>query len=254
MQPIYKNPEYILITGASSGIGKYLAISYAKSGITLYLSGRNERRLKNTIKLCEEKGAIVHSFIGDVTDGKSISIWIKSITRLDLVIANAGISAGTGGGDESDEQVRKIFAVNIDGVLNTIHPAIDIMKKQGAGQVAIVSSLAGYRGLPGSPAYSASKAAVKVYGEALRGYLQKYNIAVSVVTPGYIRTPMTDVNKFPMPFLVDVEKAAKIIISGLARNKSRIAFPLPMYFVVWLCSCLPPFIVDPIFARLPGKE
>ncbi len=251
-----KKPIHILITGATSGLGKALALAYAESGITLLLTGRNEERLQETVKHCMEKGADVEFAVLDVTDATALENWIVAMDALyplDLVIANAGISAGTGGEGESDAQVRNIFSVNIGGVINTLRPAIALMKARGEGQLAIISSLAGYRGLPSSPAYSASKAAVKVYGESLRGHLQSFGIAVSVITPGYIRTPMTDVNDFPMPFLVEVDKAASTIKQKLTTNPSRIAFPWPLYFVVWLISCLPPGLTDPIFARLPSK-
>lgn len=248
-----KKPSRILITGASSGLGAALALQYATAGITLFLTGRNEERLKKVSDSCTAKGAEVHIKILDIKNNHELTKWIKSLGGIDLVIANAGISAGTGGDGESIKQVENIFATNIDGVIHTIHPAIDIMKKQKNGQIAIISSLAGYRGMPSSPAYSASKAAVKVYGEALRGVLKKDGISLSVITPGYITTPMTDVNNFIMPFKMDVEKAASHIINKLAKNPARIAFPFPLYFIVWLMSCLPPHIIDPIFSRLPQK-
>ena len=128
------------------------------------------------------------------------------------------------------------------------------MKERKAGQIVIISSLAGFRGLPSSPAYSASKAAVRVYGEGLRGNLEKIGIAVNVVCPGYIKTPMTDVNEFPMPFLMSPEKCAAIIVKGLEKNKSRISFPFPLFFVVWLATLLSNVITDPIFSRLPSKK
>jgi len=251
-----KNPKHILITGATSGLGRALALEYANTDIVLLLTGRDESRLEQVTLSCKKLGAHVEAAILDVTDANAMEQWILEMDEqypLDLVIANAGISAGTGGEGETDAQVRKLFSVNIGGVLNTLHPAIDCMKKRGSGQLAIISSLAGYRGLPSSPAYSASKAAVKVYSEALRGHLQKSGIEVSTITPGYIKTPMTDVNDFPMPFIIEVEKAASIIKTKLALNKSRIAFPWPLYFVVWLISCLPTAFTDPIFARLPAK-
>ena len=128
------------------------------------------------------------------------------------------------------------------------------MQKRQKGQIAIISSLAGFRGLPSSPAYSGSKAAVRVYGEGLRGNLKKFGIAVNVVCPGYIKTPMTDVNKFPMPFLMSAQECAAIIKDGLVKNKSRISFPFPLFFVVWLATLLSNKITDPIFAKLPAKE
>lgn len=257
-----QNPKNILITGASSGIGRALAISYSASGINLFLCGRNLEKLQETRGLCEELGAKVFLEILDVADESAIKNWIEKIDVLDLVIANAGISAGTAGGSESFAQVKKIFSTNLDGVLNVIHPAIEKMKikknkfpkGQIVGQIALISSLAGMRGLPSSPAYSGSKAAVRVYGEGLRGNLAPFGIEVNVICPGYIKTPMTDVNDFPMPFLMSVEQCAKIIKRDLAKNKSRIAFPFPLYFLVWLAALLSTKITDPIFAKLPGKK
>ncbi len=139
-------------------------------------------------------------------------------------------------------------------MLNIIHPAIEKMKERKTGQIAIISSLAGFRGLPSSPAYSATKSAVRVYAESLRGNLASCGIKVNAICPGYIKTPMTAVNEFPMPFLMEVDKAAQIIKKGLEKNKSRIAFPFPLYFVVWFATLLSTKITDPIFAKLPAKK
>ncbi|MGB1539781.1 MAG: SDR family NAD(P)-dependent oxidoreductase, partial [Rickettsiales bacterium] len=123
----------------------------------------------------------------------------------------------------------------------------------GKGQIAVMSSLAGMRGLPSAPAYSASKAAVKAFGEALRGELGKKGVQVSVICPGYIKTPLTDVNTFPMPFIMSAERAAERIQKGLVRNKPRIAFPLRLYLPLWFASCLSPHLTDRFFAALPSK-
>ncbi len=252
-----QNPKNILISGAGSGIGRALAVSYSKAGVNLFLCGRNLEKLSHTKLLCEELKANVLLEILDVTNEEATKNWIERIEEsyeLDLVIANAGISAGTAGGPESFAQVKKIFATNLGGVLNVTHPVIEKMRLRKRGQIALISSLAGFRGLPSSPAYSASKSAVRVYGEALRGNLAPLGILVNVICPGYIKTPMTDVNDFPMPFLMPVEQAAKIIKQGLAQNKSRIAFPFPLYFVVWFATLLSTKITDVIFAKLPGKK
>jgi len=244
----------ILITGASSGLGKALSEEYANKETHLYLTGRNKNNLNKVKEICQIKGAKVTTKIIDVRQKEELEKWILKIKKLDLVIANAGISAGTSGGPESDNQITQIFDINVNGVLNTINPAIKIMQKQGLGQIAIMSSLAGFKGLPSSPAYSGSKSAVRTYGEGLRGALSKLGIKVNVICPGYIKTPMTDVNNFPMPFLMSPQKAAKIIKKGLEKNKSRIAFPFGLYFIVWLMTLISTKITDPIFARLPGKS
>jgi short-subunit dehydrogenase len=251
-----RDPRAILITGASSGLGAALAIAYAKAGVTLALSGRDAGRLARTAETCRLQGASVHSAIVDVADTDAIARWIAEIDDahpLDLVIANAGISGGTGSGGESDEQTREIFKINVDGVVNTALPALTRMAARGKGQVAIMSSLAGFRGLPGAPAYCASKAAVRIWGEALRGEYASRGVHVNVICPGYVETPMTSVNKFPMPFLMPPDRAAQIMKRGLARNKARIAYPWPMYALVRLIAALPQAVMDPLVARLPKK-
>ncbi len=251
-----KMPKTIVITGASSGLGLALAARYAGTGVTLHLQGRDNARLSAAAQHCRKLGAETHEKTLDVTDREAMSAWITGIdsaTPIDLIIANAGISAGTGGGGETGAQARAILATNVDGVLNTIYPVIPAMIARKRGQIALVSSLAGIRGLPSSPAYSASKASVRAYGEALRGWLSHSNVEVNVICPGYIKTPMTDVNDFPMPFLMDAEKAARIIQHGLERNRARIAFPRALYWPLWLISCLPTAWTDPFFSRLPAK-
>jgi len=247
----------ILISGAGSGIGRALAISYSAADVNLFICGRNAQKLEETKKLCEALSAKIFCKILDVRDEAETKNWIEEIEQnyaLDLVIANAGISAGTSSGTESLKQIKEIFSTNVDGVINLTHPAIEKMKLRKKGQIAIVSSLAGFRGLPSSPAYSGSKSAVRVYGEGLRGNLAPLGIKVNMICPGYIKTPMTDVNDFPMPCIMSAQKAVKIIKHGLAKNKSRIAFPFPFYFLVWLMTLLSPVITDPIFAKLPGKK
>jgi len=128
------------------------------------------------------------------------------------------------------------------------------MQARGQGQIALMSSLAAFRGFPGAPAYCASTAAVKNWGESLRGSLRGDGLQVSVICPGFVRSPMTDVNPFPMPLLMEAVRAVAIIRCGLARNHGRIAFPWRMYALVWLFGALPPCLTDPLFARLPEKS
>jgi short-subunit dehydrogenase len=251
-----RNPKSILITGASSGIGAALARAYAEPGAQLALVGRNEDRLAAVAAACHEAGAATATALIDVTAREALARWIAEVdetSALDLIIANAGISAGTGRMGESDAQAREIMAVNLEGVINTVLPALGPLRARRRGQVAIISSLAAFRGFPGAPAYCASKAAVKVWGEALRGHLAAEGIGVSVVCPGFVRSRMTAVNAFPMPFLMEVDRAAAIIKRGLTRNKARIAFPWPLAAAAWLLAALPPAVTDPLLRRLPEK-
>lgn len=255
-----KDPQSIFITGASSGIGAALAVTYAAPGTSLFLTGRSQERLADTAARCSELGAQVFTRVLDVTNAEDTAMALKEAEaqrELDLVIANAGISGGTGGVEGSDgesgSQVRAIMATNIEGVLNTVLPTIEIMKPRRAGQIAIMSSLASFKGLPGAPAYCASKAAVRTWGEGLRGSLARHGIEVSVITPGFVKSPLTDVNRFPMPFLMDSAKAAQIIRRGLARNKARIAFPIPMYSAVLFLASLPLALSEFLSNRLPAK-
>jgi NADP-dependent 3-hydroxy acid dehydrogenase YdfG len=246
----------ILITGASSGIGAALAEAFASSGVRLALGGRSTERLAAISNTCRARGAEVEATAVDVVDRAAVAEWIASADRrrpFDLVIANAGVSGGTLGGTESEDQTRRIFAVNLDGVLNTVFPILPAMLARRSGQIGIVSSLAGHRGFPGAPAYAASKAAVKVWGEALRGDLAPRGIGVSVIMPGFIKTAMTDINDYPMPFLMPVERAARIIRRGLEGNRARIAFPWQTATLAWFIGMLSPAIVDPVLARLPKK-
>ncbi len=258
----FSAPASILITGASSGIGAALALEFAGPGIRLALTGRDQARLSAVAGACRNAGAEPRVATLDVRERAPLAAWIAEVdfaAPLDLAIANAGVSAGTGGagsaggGGETVAQTQRVIATNLDGVLNTVLPAVAQMRPRGRGQVAIMSSLAAFRGFPGAPAYCASKAAVRVWGEALRGELHGAGIGVSVICPGYVRSPMTAINDFPMPLLMDAERAARIIRRGLARNRPRIAFPWPLYAAVWLLSALPPRLTDPLLRRLPKK-
>lgn len=251
-----RDPKSILITGASSGIGAALARAYAGPEVHLALAGRDEGRLEAVAAACRAAGAATVTAVIDVTARDAMARWVAEVDRalaLDLVIANAGISAGTGWLTESEAQARRILAVNLEGVMNTVLPALDGLRARRRGQIAILSSLAGYRGIPGAPAYCASKAAVKVWGEALRGHLAAEGVGVTVVCPGFVKSGMTAVNRYPMPFLMEVDRAAALIRRGLARNKARIAFPWPLAAAVWLLTALPPALTDPLLRRLPAK-
>jgi short-subunit dehydrogenase len=251
-----KRFQSILITGASSGIGAALAEEFAAPGVTLFLGGRSIERLAGVQAACQKKGATVEATAIDVVNREAMEAWIKGADAkqpLDLVIANAGVSGGTLRGMEKYEKTRAIFETNLDGVLNTVFPALPGMQSRRNGQIGLMASLAAYRGLPGAPAYGASKAAVRVWGESLRGNLRKKSVGVSVIMPGFIKSQMTASNKFPMPFLMEADRAARIVRRGLENNRPRIAFPWPMACLAWFIGILSPGLIDPILNRLPKK-
>ena len=251
-----RDPRSILITGASSGIGAALARAYAAPGATLHLSGRDAARTAAIAEACRALGAYADGRALDIADRATTAAWVEACDNaapVDLVIANAGVSSATSGAAEG-EVARRIIATNVDGVLNTVQPLIPRFRERRRGQVAIVSSLAAFRGYRGGAAYCASKAAVRAWGEGLRGDLAEYGVEVSVICPGFVTTRMTAGNAHPMPLLMSAERAACIIKTGLARDKARIAFPLPMYLGALLGIALPGWIIDHAQRRFPLKE
>lgn len=251
-----RRPRSLVITGASSGIGAALALRYAEPGVCLALTGRDAARLAAVAERCRAAGATVTADVVDAADRDGMAAWLWAVddrTPVDLLIANAGISAGTGGGVESEAQARRILSVNIDGVLNSVYPLLPRMRERRRGQIALMASQASFRGFPGAPAYCASKAAVRVYGEALRGDLAGEGIGVSVICPGFVKSRITDANGFAMPFLMEADAAARVISRGLARNAARVSFPWPVAAAVWLLALLPPGWTDGLLARAPKK-
>lgn len=233
----------IVITGASSGIGEALALDYAAPGVALALTGRDAARLQAVADACRAKGATVEAGQIDVADRAALGPWLAKfddVHPVDLVIANAGISIDKDNSSLDDFSiVRKTLDVNVGGVLNTVEPLIGRMTARRRGQIAIVSSLASFIGLPYSASYNASKAAVRVWGESIRYVLRKKGVGVSVVCPGFVTTRLTANAPFHMPFLMTSARASSIIRKGLARNKARIAFPLGTKAAVWFGSVLP---------------
>lgn len=236
-------PKNVLITGASSGVGAALALLYAGPGVFLALTGRDAARLDATATACRSKGAEIVTTTLDVSDRDGLKAWIEQmddLRPLDLVVANAGMM-----GPSSDEAAtRRMFDVNVGGVFNTVLPIVPRFEARHAGQIAIMGSLAGFRGMPGAPAYAASKGAVRLWGELLRPQLLPRGIHVSVVCPGFIDLPMTAKNTFAMPWIVTAEQAAEAIARGLTNDKARIAFPWQMYALIWAATALPPKLGD----------
>jgi short-subunit dehydrogenase len=179
----------------------------------------------------------------DVTDREALAAWLTRFDDahpVDLLIANAGVSIDKDNSSLDDFSiVRRTMAVNVDGVFNTVEPLIGRMMGRRRGQIALVSSLASFIGLPYSASYNASKAAVRVWGESIRYVLKKHGVGVSVICPGFVTTRLTANAPFPMPFLMTAVQAAAIIRRGLARNRPRIAFPIGTKAAVWFGATLP---------------
>jgi short-subunit dehydrogenase len=245
-------PKNILITGGSSGIGAALATLFAAPGVRLILIGQNAERLKTIGDLCRNAGAQSSEHVIDVTDQAGMEKILNKSMPLDLVIANAGISGKEDSGFICN--TRKIFSVNVGGVLNTVLPALSLMRNNGGGQVAIISSVAGYRGLASAPAYSASKAAIKCWGEALRTRYAKDRIRISVVCPGFVESNMTAKNEFYMPWIMSSHRAARIIQRGLSANRRQITFPWQMRLLGAMMYYMPGKFFDFIGGLLPRKE
>lgn len=249
----------ILITGASSGIGEALALHYAGAGHRLILGGRDGTRLAAVADACRSLGAEVHFQSGDVRARDLMHQWIAGSDKrfgIDLVIANAGISGGTGGAvlAQSLGKSHDIFDTNLMGVLNTIDPVLPMMLERRSGQIAIISSLAGFAAWPGAPAYSASKAAVRFYGLALRARLAKEGVKVSVVCPGFVESRLTAQNPFPMPFLMKAPQAAALIARRLEKNLPLVVFPFATALVSRVLGLLPPSLAALLLTRAPQKN
>jgi short-subunit dehydrogenase len=246
------SPAHVLITGASSGIGAALARAYAAPGVRLALFGRDEGRAREVAEACRAKGALVAAVLVDVADRDAMSAAVALVDDahpVDLVVANAGVAGAASGGG-----VERLFAVNVMGVVHTVEPLLPRMTRRGRGQVALMSSLASFVSRPGTAAYCASKAAVRIWGEGLRERLASSGVLVSVVCPGFVDTPLTRRNPFPMPMLMGAEESAALVKDRLARGDARIAFPWPMYQGARLAGLLPTWLQHRAAGRWPGKE
>ncbi len=243
----------VLITGASSGIGAALALACAGPGVVLHLSGRDAERLGATASACRNRGATVEVRIIDVRDAAAMEAWIAAAGPLDLVVANAGASAGG-----KPDQTRAILATNLDGALNTILPAMAAMGAQVAGvdgirgRIAVVASIVAFVLVPGSAAYCASKAAIDIWTVASARDARKAGIQLTSICPGYIRSGMTARNRNPMPGLMDADRAAGIILRGIAAGKIRVTFPWWMGALARIAGLLPPRLLGKLLPDSAG--
>jgi short-subunit dehydrogenase len=237
----------ILITGASSGIGKELALSYATPNTTLYLSGRNTIALQQVQKDCQSKGATVVYHAFDITHPMALQNYIKSITTpIDLVIANAGASGGNrlNGDPESLETIDTLINVNLKAPIQLTRLLIKKLIQQKHGHLVYISSVQAFRGMPQSPTYCATKAGLKTYSEGLRAWVKNKHIDVSIVYLGFVKTAMSDRINCPKPFMISAQKAAHHIKTGISKNTPIIKIPKLYYYSIRLLDLLPIKWVD----------
>ncbi len=244
------NKKTIWITGGSTGIGKALAIKFANEGWNVAISARRE----NLLNEVSEKNENIYSFPLDVTDKKmceDVFNKIKSqFTEIDICFFSTGTWNPKKEKNIDVEQIEEVFKINFFGTLNTIKVVEEYFKNKKKGIITIVSSIAGYRGLPNSTGYGPSKSALNNLAESLYFDFKRYNVKVSLVSPGFIKTPMTDKNDFKMPFLKTADYAADKIYDGLTKKDIfEIHFPKSLTIILKILSLLP----SRIYFALVGK-
>ena len=245
----------VVITGASSGIGLALARHYLERGASVAVCARRGELLQTLAAEFPDK---VFCYALDVRDAAAIRVaaadFVARAGVPDIVIANAGVSRGTLTEYAEDiEAFQQVMDVNVLGMAKTFQPFIAPMRAAQRGKLVGIASVAGFRGLPGSEAYSASKAAAISYLESLRVELRDSGIKVVTICPGYIRTLMTDVNDFNMPFLLDADDAARRIARVIGRGTTFAVIPWQMNVVGWLLRRLPNWLYDRLFNKAPRK-
>lgn len=238
----------VFITGASSGIGEYVAYEYAKQGATIGLAARRKELLEKVSTKCEELGGKPIIYEIDVSNQSStksaIDDFISKSGGIDIVIANAGISGKIELDNGNYAEINRMLSTNILGVTNTVIPVLPTMLKQQFGRVVVLSSIAGFRGLPGRSGYSASKAAVRFMANSWRSSFVRDGISFTTICPGFINTDMTNKHKYHMPFLMDVDVFAKKMVNAIEKKKKTYIVPWQWRFVVPLIKAAPEWLLN----------
>ena len=238
----------IFITGASSGIGEYVAYEYAKQGATIGLAARRKKALEKVSAKCEELGVKPIIYEVDVSDQlvtkNAIDDFIAKAGGIDIVIANAGISGKVNLDNGDSTEINKMLSTNILGVANTVVPTLPTMIKQQSGKVVVISSIAGFRGLPGRSSYSASKVAVRFMANSWRSSFIKDGISVTTICPGFIDTDMTSSHKYKMPFLMNVDIFAEKMVNAIEKKKKTYVAPWQWRFVIPLIKAVPEWFLN----------
>lgn len=241
----------IFLTGASSGIGEGLALAFARQGAVLGLAARRAELLADLARRCELAGGSARVFACDVVDAQAVESAADSFRqefgRIDVLIANAGIGGNDAATRSFEPQaVKKVIDVNLIGAVNSVHAVLPHMLDRGEGHLVAISSLAGSRGLPRSAAYCASKAAMNAFFESVRLDVQKRGVAVTIIQPGFIKTPLTSGREASMPFIMELDDAIPLFMSAIEKRKKYAAFPWQLASVVRAGKLMPAWLYDRI--------
>ena len=247
-----------MITGASSGIGRALALELARRGARLGLVARRASVLDEIVDEVGTQGTKAMALAADVRDAPALRAAADRLRaefgRIDLLIANAGIGTTADAAEMQPDDIASVININVLGAANSVAAVAPEMVAQGSGQLVVISSLAAYRGLPKSAAYCASKAAVSAFFESVRLDLQPRGIAVTIIHPGFIKTPLTAGRHADMPFLMELDDAVKLIVRAIEKKKKSYAFPWQLASIVRLGIVMPIFMYDWIARRNSLRE
>jgi short-subunit dehydrogenase len=241
----------VWITGASYGLGREVALQLAARGDRVAVSARSADKLKALAGEAPEGCILPYEL--DVTDRQAVADTVARIEAeqgpIDLALLNAGTHEPISAGDFNVDTVRTLVELNLMGTANCLEPLLSRFRARGQGHIAIVASVAGYRGLPTSAAYGATKAGLINMAESLKPECDRLGIKLQIVNPGFVRTPLTDKNPFPMPFLMEPEDAAAVLIRGLDGNGFEVSFPKRFIWMLKFLRCLPYALYFPMISR-----
>ncbi|HEX8286898.1 MAG TPA: SDR family NAD(P)-dependent oxidoreductase [Pyrinomonadaceae bacterium] len=251
--------KVILLTGASSGIGEALAIELSKRGAILGLVARRENLLRDLVGQCEENGASARAFPLDISDERAICEAARNFRnefgKIDILIANAGIGGGAKhAADLTPQDFRRVIDTNLIGAVNSVAAVLPQMVERRSGQLVAISSLAGFRGLPKSAAYCASKAGMTAFFESVRLDVQAKGVAVTIIQPGFIKTPLTSGRENKMPFLMELNDSIPYFLRAIEKKKKFAAFPWQLATIVRVGRIFPAWLYDRIAGGAKYRE
>jgi short-subunit dehydrogenase len=251
--------KVVFLTGASSGIGEALALAMAKRGAILGLLARREELLIELAGKCVAVGGKARYFAVDVVDAEAVSQAAEKLLnefgRIDVLIANAGIGGNNAlTGKLNPEAVAEVINVNLLGAVNAVSAVLPQMLENKSGQLVAISSLAGFRGLPKSAAYSASKAGMTAFFESVRLDVQAKGVAVTIIQPGFIKTPLTSGRRHKMPFLMELEDSVPLFLNAIEKRKKFAAFPWQLAALVRAARFFPAWLYDRVAGRAKFRE